>query len=244
MAIKKTLGRAHINLVTLLTVVSEVEAMLNDRPLTHISDDITDLEPLTPAHLLHGRRLTRLPHEHTTIEDIRDPSYHEADQLRRDAKTHAILLDRFTNQWKHECLTSLREFYCPTGRGGQQIKIGDVVLVHDDCPHIDWKLAVTEGLTTGNDGMVHLANIRTKNGVTNRPVTKLYPLKVTSDAGSIQDQMTDVHDNDDQGDKTVSDSGAQVDARPRRKAAEQARQQITEWVECIRGPPEDVGDCN
>ena len=65
----------------------------------------------------------------------------------------------------------------------------------------------------------------------------LYPLEVTSDAGSIRDQMTDVHDNDDQGDKTVSDSGAQVDVRPRCKAAEQAQQQIAECVECIRDPP-------
>jgi len=33
MAIKKTLGRAHTDLVTLQTVVSEVEAMLNDHLL-------------------------------------------------------------------------------------------------------------------------------------------------------------------------------------------------------------------
>ena len=53
MAVKKTLGRAHVNLVTLQTIIAEVEATLNDRPLTYISDDISDPEPLTPAHLLH-----------------------------------------------------------------------------------------------------------------------------------------------------------------------------------------------
>jgi len=52
MTIKKTLGRAHFNLITLQTVVSKVEAMLNERPLTHISDDNTEPKPLTPAHLL------------------------------------------------------------------------------------------------------------------------------------------------------------------------------------------------
>ena len=59
-SIKKTLGRAHITLPTLQTIVTEVEAVLNDRPMTYISDDITDPEPLTPAHLLHGRRITKL----------------------------------------------------------------------------------------------------------------------------------------------------------------------------------------
>jgi len=54
MAIKKILGRAHINLITLQTMVSEVEATLNDCLLTHISDDVTDLKSLTPPHLLYG----------------------------------------------------------------------------------------------------------------------------------------------------------------------------------------------
>jgi len=102
MAIKKTLGRAHIKLVALQTIIAEVDAISNGHPLTYISDDITDPEPLTPAHLLHGQRLTRLPHEHATIDDIRDPSYQEADQLRRDTKTQSILLDHFTNQWRHK----------------------------------------------------------------------------------------------------------------------------------------------
>jgi len=237
MAVKKTLGRAHINLVTLQTVITEVEAMLNDHPLTHISDDITDPEPLTLAHLLHGRRITRLPHEHASIEDMRDPSFHEANQLRRDAKIQSVLLDHFTGRWKHEYLTSLREFYRPTGRNGQQIKTGDVVLIHDECPRINWKLAVVEDLIPGNDGMVRSANIRTKNGVTNRPVTRLYPLEVTaSDAGTVRDQVPEKQDTVSKGDKAVTEGDTPVEARPRRKAADRARQQISQWTESLLAP--------
>ena len=40
----------------LSTYFTEVEAVLNNRHLTSISDDVTDLEPLTPSHFLIGER--------------------------------------------------------------------------------------------------------------------------------------------------------------------------------------------
>ena len=61
------------------------------------------------------------------------------------------------------------------------MKIGDVVLVHDDTPRINWKLAVVEELIVGNDGLVRAAHIRTAQGRTNRPISKLCPLEVSSE---------------------------------------------------------------
>ena len=94
-SIKKTLGRAHITLLTLQTIVVEIEALLNDQPLTYVSDDVLDLEPSTPAHILHGRRLTRLSHEGALADELHDPSYCGAEQVRRDAKTQSSLLEHF-----------------------------------------------------------------------------------------------------------------------------------------------------
>ena len=37
------------------TYLIEVESILNSHPITHQSDDINDLEPLTPNHFLIGR---------------------------------------------------------------------------------------------------------------------------------------------------------------------------------------------
>ena len=69
-------------------------------------------------------------------------------------------------------LISLREFYCPIGMSDQQINVGDVVLVHDVCQLINWKMAVVEGLITGNDGLVCSVSIQTINGVTNHVSSK------------------------------------------------------------------------
>jgi len=65
------------------------------------------------------------------------------------------------------------------------VKAGDVVLIHDDCPRINWKMVVIESVVTGNDGRVRSANVHTKNGVTNRPVKKLYPLEVSDCDGRV-----------------------------------------------------------
>ena len=68
-AIKKVLGRRHVSLSILETINVEIEATLNDRPLTFVSSEFGDPEPLTPAHLLHGRRITCLPYELVEMDE-------------------------------------------------------------------------------------------------------------------------------------------------------------------------------
>ena len=59
---KRTLGRAFVTLPKLETIIVEIEAMLNDRPLTYMSSEIMDPEALTPAHMIYGRRILFVPH--------------------------------------------------------------------------------------------------------------------------------------------------------------------------------------
>ena len=53
-AIKKALGRRHVSLSTLETIIIEIEVILNDRPLTFVLSEYGNPEPLTFAHHLHG----------------------------------------------------------------------------------------------------------------------------------------------------------------------------------------------
>ena len=63
--LKKILGRTHITLEGLQTIIVEVEALLNKQPLTYTSCDISDPEPISPSQLLQGRRIATLPYPMT-----------------------------------------------------------------------------------------------------------------------------------------------------------------------------------
>ena len=93
--VKKTLGRAFITLPQLETIVVEIEAMLNDRPLTYVSSDILDPEPLTPSHLLYGRRIQSTPHPLDDPKEIEDPTFANADCMRKQVDRHGLLIGHF-----------------------------------------------------------------------------------------------------------------------------------------------------
>ena len=231
-ALKKVLGRASVNLVMLQTLVVEIEAILNDRPLTYVSSDVNDQQPLTPSHLLYGRRITALPNESLDEDELIDPNFNENVEIQRNAKRLVLLLQHFEQRWRQEYLTSLREFHKNTGTERETIKVGDVVQVHDDKSRLTWRLAVIESLIRGRDGHVRAANIRTASGKTNRPITKLYPLEVsakTEEPGLVDKDCVQ-----------QENAATEITPRPKRTAACKAVEQIRRWTRELRVPPEDV----
>lgn len=58
--LRKIIGQARLTYDELQTATVEVEAVLNSRPLSYVSMDNLE-EPLTPSHLLTGRRILSLP---------------------------------------------------------------------------------------------------------------------------------------------------------------------------------------
>lgn len=210
MCLKKVMGRAHITLDELITIVTEIEATLNDRPITYVSD----VEQLTPSMLLHGHMLRPLPHQIVNPDEMDDPDF---GAIHQRAKRLDSLLQHFQNRWRQEYLTSLLERHRGQGSRVNQIKVGDVVLVHDETPCILWKLAIMR------DGLIRSASIKTPQGMTTCPINKLYPLEITTlessdnklDESCIISSTPDSH--------TLSQ-------RPKRQAALQARNTIKGWL--------------
>ena len=59
--LRAVIGRALLSKNELNTVLAEVEAAINSKPLTYVYNELDEPLLLTPAHLLHGRALTTFP---------------------------------------------------------------------------------------------------------------------------------------------------------------------------------------
>ena len=53
-ALVKTLGRSLVTFEELRTIIKELAAVTDDRPITHVGDQADCPKPLTPAQLIHG----------------------------------------------------------------------------------------------------------------------------------------------------------------------------------------------
>ena len=96
--LKKTLGKAYLNIIELNTILIEVEAVLSSRPLTYPYVDINDASPLTPSHFLSGHCLLTLPDTRVSVKES-DPDYFPMDvstkELTKRAKYHEIVIQAF-----------------------------------------------------------------------------------------------------------------------------------------------------
>ena len=197
--LRKMVGRAKLTYEELVTVVAEVELILNSSPLTYVSGEDMD-EPLTPSHFICGRRLMSLP-DHLCYTNSDDEDYHP-----RTSTTFTKRVKYFENfwtRWRHEYLLELQESY-RWYEGGQpdKIDVGDVVIIHDESPRGLWKLGIIEKTLKGRNKEVRGAVVRVGLGsqpslFLRRPIQRLYPLEVRSVASNAIDQVAITTDTND-----------------------------------------------
>ncbi|GFW08524.1 integrase catalytic domain-containing protein [Trichonephila clavipes] len=90
---------AIMNFEELTTLMAQIEAVLNSRPLSPLSSDPNDLNPLTPGHFLTNCAISSFPEPYTASDSL---SYHSRWKLIQS------LRDKFWNRWSTEYLTHLQ----------------------------------------------------------------------------------------------------------------------------------------
>lgn len=152
------------------TILVRIEACLNSRPITPLSNDPSDLSVLTPGHFLIGRALTNLPEP-----DLVDMS---ANRLRRWQRTTQLFQQIWQRRSK-EYLTQLQGRQKWPKSRGPEIEMGALVLLKEDnLPPLRWKLGRIMEVSTGKDGVIRVATVRTDRGVLQRAVRMLCPLPI------------------------------------------------------------------
>lgn len=142
--LRKILGRARLDFEELTTVIAEVEGTINSRPLAYLNPEDFE-EPLTPAHLVIGRRILTLPSQ----DEFDEEDEYDASVVEKRARYLRTLLGHFWRRWSNEYLLSLREHHHSreVNEKGRNIESGDIVIVKDpNCCRGEWKVAVVEEL--------------------------------------------------------------------------------------------------
>ena len=148
---------------SLSTLMCMVESVVNNRPITTVSSDPTDMEPLTPNHLLLLRPVKTLP-----------GLFGSNDLYGRKRWCQVqYLADIFWSRWLKEYLPQLqqRRKWCEHKR---DLKVGDVVLLADSVlPRNEWSLGRVIRVTKGSDDNVRSVTVKTGKSEFDRPVTKV-----------------------------------------------------------------------
>ena len=157
----------------LLTLLCEVEQIVNGRPLTKVSDDPNDAEALTPNHLLLLQPGPGLPPGIFNENDC---------YTKRHWRQAQYLADVFWKRLLKEYLPSLQKRH-KWQKAQRNFAVGDVVLVADtNIPRSSWPLGrVIDVYLNSKDGCVRSVTyrVRTNSADLNRPINKLVLLEAS-----------------------------------------------------------------
>ena len=186
----KVVGRSLLSFTELSTILVEIEAVINSRPLTYVFDDSDGISyPLTPSQLINGRNLEMWPNDrHCEIVS-------NYETLSKRSRFHRKVLTQFSCRWKTDYLLSLLEAYKPRdGSNEPTVEVGDIVLVKNDHDKRSfWKLAEILELYKGKDQCIRAAKIRVageNKRVLNRSLKHLIPLEVRSEHAKLSATAT------------------------------------------------------
>jgi hypothetical protein len=160
--LRRSAQACHFTHEEMGTLLCEIEACLNSRPLTPMSNDPNDFSILTPGHFLVGEPLLAVPGPDLTPLKI--------NRLDRFQKIQQQMT-HFWNRWQQEYLHTLQNRpswikTCPN------FKVGDLVLIMDESTApLKWKMGRILEVHPGQDALVRVATVKTAS-VKIVPMTK------------------------------------------------------------------------
>jgi hypothetical protein len=170
--LKRAVGVSKLTLEELLTLTTQIEGILNSRPLCALSPDSESFEVLTPGHFLIGRPITAM------IEP--DVSNRKVDLLTRWQRVQ-MMVQTIWKKWQNSYLSHLQNrhkwMFCK-----ENIVPGTLVLLKDSqLPVCKWSIGRISKIIPGLDAKVRVVLVKTQKGEFRRSISNICILPMPKD---------------------------------------------------------------
>ena len=183
LSLKKSFHLKSLLREELVTSVTEIEAFINSRPLTYISDDLHD-KPLTPSHFLIGRPAGYLP------KVVNPDTPFEDQDLRNLYSSRQQVMEKFWSTWSNNYIRNL-----PPVVGGfkaSRLAINDLVLIRQDkIPRLQWPIGRVINVFPGKDSLIRSVEIKTEKGIFKRDIKNLHFLESHANLKTLENVPQD-----------------------------------------------------
>ncbi|XP_026475874.1 uncharacterized protein LOC113381111 [Ctenocephalides felis] len=151
--IRRVIGNTILTFEEYYTFLTQVEAIVNSRPLIAVSDDVTDCGYLSPGHFLINDVIASFPEPQSKCNNDILKCWQDVNNLKQ--------------------LQGRKKWY----KTNPNLQNGTIVLVKEDhIPPLQWNIAKVVETKKEPDDKIRVAIIKTAKGLYTRPITKLCPL--------------------------------------------------------------------
>lgn len=167
---KRIIGKSLLHFEQMYTLLTQIEAVINSRPITPISNDPNDFQALSPSHFLIGDILTSPPEEDlSNLALNRLTSYRLLTQMRQ----------HFWRRWSVDYINCLQARTKWLFQEACNIPVNTlVILKEDNLPPLLWKMGRITEVHPGADGIVRVVSVTTTSGVLKRSVRSICILPI------------------------------------------------------------------
>ncbi|XP_036143903.1 uncharacterized protein LOC118645955 [Monomorium pharaonis] len=166
--LKRTLGDVSLTVGEMFTVLAQVEAILNSRPITALSEDPNDLRALTPGHFLIGESPQAYPERN--LEEV------PANRLSRWQHVEKIR-QQLWKRWQGEYLSTCQQRSKWNSENSTKFQVGQLVMLKEsESMPLKWTLARITEVHPGADKIVRTVTVRTRKGVYKRAIVNISPI--------------------------------------------------------------------
>lgn len=228
-ALKKTIGKRLLTSQQLATMITEVEYIVNCRPLTYVGEDIEDIK------VLHPNDLIGIPSLNIATPDVKnvDVDYYQERGTKAEIKAlyakNARILEEFWKVWSSDYLLSLRERHTwnhndPKVRVRRAPQVGEIVLLKEPLrKRNQWDLGRITDVIPSKDGSIRAVMVALSDKKTTiRPVNLLYPIECDIEGkDKVKDGqgVVEIGVNDIDHDTNSNHTAPTATYRPKRRAA-------------------------